>query len=607
MSRTERNSPRGSAAAPWRQTAAAHVRSVRYSNSPLLASRTPPWRAKFVVLLIGLGFLGLIGRAAWIQLIHNDFYQQKGERNYARQLELPSRRGRILDRNGLLLATSVAAPTVWAIPKAMGRSAADRAARRPLAKLLGYKPEELEKRLAANDKFVYLRRRVSEDTAAAVKALKLPGVHLMTEDKRLYPEAEAAAHVVGFTDAEDRGFEGVEKTFDASLSGQDGSRRVIRNRLGEVVEAVGETLPAVDGRDLLLSVDSKIQFFAYQRLSQAVAQHGAKGGSVVVLDVQTGELLALANLPSYRPGDRARLKGEQLRNRALTDTFEPGSTMKPFIAALALERQRLRADSPIDTAPGRISITGSTISDAHPHGMLTVAEVVQKSSNVGTVKIAQTLESREMWEMFSAIGLGQKPRVEFPAAASGRLRPYRSWKPIEKATMSYGYGLSASLLQLARAYTVFARDGELIPVTLQRRNGPVAGERVFRPETARAVRDMLQQAAGPGGTAPLAQTLAYSVGGKTGTAHVQEGKGYAAKRYRAWFVGLAPIRDPRIVVAVMVEEPSKGQYYGGQVAAPVFSDVVQQSLQTLGVTPDLAVETQLIARGAGQGAVEESF
>lgn len=606
MSRVER-SPRGSTAAPWRQTAAAHVRSVRYSNSPLLASRTPPWRAKFLVALIGLGFLGLVGRAAWIQLIHNDFYQQKGERNYARKLDLPAKRGRIMDRNGLLLATSVAAPTVWAIPKDMGQRAADRAARRPLAKLLGYKPEELEQRLAANDKFVYLRRRVSEDTARAVQALALPGVHLMHEDKRLYPEAEAAAHVVGFTDAEDRGFEGVEKTFDGSLSGQDGSRRVIRNRLGEVVEAVGETLPAVDGQDLRLSIDSKIQFFAYQRLAQAVTQHGAKGGSVVVLDVQTGELLALANLPSYRPDDRARLKGEQLRNRALTDTFEPGSTMKPFIAGLALERHRIQPDTRIDTAPGRINITGSTISDAHPHGVLTVAEIVQKSSNVGTVKIAQTLESREMWELFTAVGLGQKPRVEFPAAASGRLRPYRSWRPIEKATMSYGYGLSASLLQLARAYTVFARDGEIIPVTLQRRSEPAAGERVFSAETAREVRQMLQLAAGPGGTAPLAQTQAYSVGGKTGTAHVQEGKGYAAKRYRSWFVGLAPVSAPRIVVAVMVEEPSKGQYFGGLVAAPVFSDVVQQSLQTLGVTPDLAVEPRIVARGSGQGAVEESF
>jgi cell division protein FtsI (penicillin-binding protein 3) len=324
-----------------------------------------------------------------------------------------------------------------------------------------------------------------------------------------------------------------------------------------------------------------------------------------VLDVQTGEVLALANFPSYTPGERKNLNPAQMRNRALTDTFEPGSTMKPFTVGLALETGRVKPNTVIDTAPGRMTITGSTISDVHPHGLLTVEQVIQKSSNVGTTKIAMQMQPREMWEMYTAIGLGQKPQIAFPGAVSGRLRPYKSWRPIEQATMSYGYGLSASLFQLAQAYTVFARDGELIPVTITRAEQPVGGVRVFSVETAREMRHMLQMAAGEGGTGPLAQTIGYSVGGKSGTAHKQEGKGYAEKKYRSWFVGVAPIDHPRIVVAVMVDEPSNGKYYGGAVAAPVFSQVVQQTLRTLGVAPDLEVKPQIVAHKSE--AVEESF
>jgi cell division protein FtsI (penicillin-binding protein 3) len=380
---------------------------------------------------------------------------------------------------------------------------------------------------------------------------------------------------------------------------------VIKDRLGRVVEDIGESVPPVDGRDIALSIDTKVQFFAYQRVRDAVAEHKAKAGSVVVLDVQTGEVLALANYPSYTPGDRRNLSGAQLRNRALTDTFEPGSTMKPFIAALALESGRVKPGTTFDTSPGRMQITGSTISDSHPHGVLTVEEIIQKSSNVGTVKMAMQMPPREMWEMFSAIGLGQKPQLEFPGAVTGRLRPYKTWRPIEQATMSYGYGLSASLFQLARAYTIFARDGELIPVSLTKAEQPTGGVRVFSIETAREVRHMLQLAAGDGGTAPLAQTIGYSVGGKTGTARKQEGEGYAEKKYRSWFVGLAPVNHPRIVVAVMVDEPDNGVFFGGLVAAPVFSSVVQQTLRTLGVSPDMDVKPQIVARHSD--VVEESF
>ena len=575
-------------------------RTVQLSSSPLLASRTPVWRSKFIVAAMALAFLGLVARAAYVQVIGNDFFIRQGVVRFERTLELPANRGRVLDRNGMLLASSVPAPSIWANPEDIEREPAKL---RQLARLLDMPIAELERKLANEDKtFVWLRRQLDEPVAREVLALGIKGVYSLKEYKRLYPEGEAAAHVVGFTNVEDKGQEGVELVFQQQLSGQPGSRRVIKDRLGRVVEAVGETVPPVDGRDIQLSIDSKVQFFAYQKLRTAVQEHKAKAGSVVVLDAQSGEVLALANYPSYSPTRRVNLSGEQLRNRALTDTFEPGSTMKPFVIGLALEKGMVRPETPIQTAPGRITITGSTISDAHPHGVLTVNEVIQKSSNVGTVKLAMQMQPREMWEFYSQIGFGQKPQIPFPGVVSGRLRPYKTWRPIEQATMSYGYGLSGSLLQVARAYTVFARDGEIVPVSLVKRDEPVQGVRVMSADNARAVRRMLQMAAGPGGTAQKAQTIGYSVGGKTGTARKQEGKGYASKKYRGWFVGLAPVEQPRIVVAVMIDEPTAGRYYGGEVAAPVFSETVQQTLRLLGVQPDMAVKPQIVTQ-----AVEESF
>jgi len=578
------------------------VRTVMYASSPLLASKTPPWRSKFLVACIGLGFCVMVGRALYIQVIGTDFYQRQGESRYARTLELPANRGRIIDRNGLILASSVPAPSIWAIPKDLEATPAQR---RQLAKLLGMSVADLDKRLKDNPNFVWLKRQVDEEVGEKVKALGLKGVHQVKEYKRKYPEGEAVAHVVGFTNVEDRGQEGIELAFQEELAGRNGTRRVIKDRLGRIVEDIGESVSPVDGQDIELSIDSKVQFFAYQRIRDAVAEHKAKAGSVVVLDVQTGEVLALANYPSYTPGDRRNLTGAQLRNRALTDTFEPGSTMKPFIAALALETGRVRPHTVIDTSPGWMVVTGATIRDSHRYDALTVEQVIQKSSNIGVVKMAMQMPAREMWEMFTEIGIGQRPQLRFPGVVTGRLRPYKTWRPIEQATMSYGYGLSASLFQLAQAYTVFARDGELIPASLVKNPEPVSGIRVFSPQTARAVRKMLQMAAGPGGTAPKAQTLGYSVGGKTGTARKQEGKGYADRKYRSWFVGIAPIEQPRIVVAVMVDEPSNGKFYGGDVAAPVFSEVVQQTLRMMGVPPDMDVQPQIVARQAE--AVEESF
>jgi cell division protein FtsI (penicillin-binding protein 3) len=578
-----------------------NTRGLAYSTSPLLASKTPPWRSKFLVALVGLGSAVLLGRAVYIQLLASDFYQSQGEKRYALEIALPASRGRITDRHGALLASSVSVPSVWASPKDVDATPDQR---RQLARALGLPLADLNKRLADKDaKFAWLARQVDEAQWERVKALRIAGIHASPEYRRRYPEGEAAAHLVGFTNVEDRGQEGIELAFQAELQGRTGSREVVRDRLGQIVEDMREPVDAVHGRDIQLAADAKIQAYAYQRIRDAVAEHKAAAGSVVVLDVVTGEVLALANYPSFDPANRRNLSGAQLRNRALTDTFEPGSTMKPFIAAWALETGRVKPTTMIQTAPGHLTITGSTIRDAHPHGALTVAEVVQKSSNVGTVKMAMQMDRKEMWELYSQVGFGQKPQLQFPGAVTGRLRPYKSWRPIEQATMSYGYGLSTSLFQLARAYTAFAHDGEVMGLSVLKQDAPVGALRVFKPETARAVREMLRLAAGPGGTAPKAQALGYSVGGKTGTAHKQEGKGYATDKYRAWFVGLAPVDNPRIVVAVMVDEPRNGKHYGGDVAAPVFSLVVQQALRTLGVAPDLEVAPQIVA----EPAVQESF
>ena len=575
------------------------ARAVNYATSPLLASKTPPWRSRFVVVLLALAFAVLVGRALYIQVIRSDFYLKQGEKRYGHTLKLPANRGRILDRNGVPLATSVPAPSVWLSPKTFE---ADVAQRKAFQALLDLTPQELQARSDSPGEFVWLRRQVEQDLWKQVQAVGAKGIHQLPEFRRSYPEGEAAAHVVGFTNIEETGQEGIELAFQEQLQGRAGSRSVVRDRLGRILEDTGERLEPVNGKDITLALDSKVQFFAWQRVRDAVAEHQAKAGSVVVIDVLTGEVLALANYPSFNPNKRQGLSGSQLRNRALTDIFEPGSTMKPFIAAAALESGRVTPQTTIQTAPGQITITGSVIKDTHPQGLLTVQEVIQKSSNVGTVKMAMQMPAREIWELYSGVGFGQRPQLEFPGAVTGRLRPHKTWRPVEQATMSYGYGMSASLFQLARAYTVFARDGELVPVTMLKQNTavgpdgkpvPIAGARVLSAQTVRQVRHMLQLAAGPGGTAPKAQALGYSVGGKTGTARKHEGKGYVSNKYRAWFVGLAPVSAPRIVVAVMVDEPSRGVFYGGEVAAPVFAQVVQQTLRMMNVAPDIEVRQQI--------------
>jgi len=562
------------------------ARGHKFAESPVLKLRLPAWRSRLMALLILMCFAVLIGRSFYLQVLNNDFLQEKGESRYRRDLEISASRGRIADRNGDVLAVSTPMKSVWAIP---GDAKLTAEQVKQLAGLLEIDTKELQRKLASDKSFVFLKRQLPPEVGNKVAALKLPGIGQDKEYRRFYPAGDMTAHIVGFTGVDDKGLEGVELAFQSQLLGHPGSRSVIKDRRGQIVEDVGSIKPPQDGRDIHLSLDSKIQYLAYSHLKQAVSDFKAKAGGVVVLDTKTGEILALANWPTYNPNNRERLTGAQLRNRAFTDTYEPGSVMKPFTAALALEKSKVRFDTVIDCAPGRLTIGSATISDTHRHGPLTVAQIVQKSSNVGTVKIAAMLTPQEMWNMFDAIGLGQTPGLSFPGEVAGRLRPWKTWRPIEQATMSYGHGLSMSLMQLARAYTVFAREGDLIPLTLTKADAvPVSSTSVFTPQTAREVRAMLEMAVQPGGTAPKAQIPGYRVGGKTGTAYKIEGGQYVRK-YVASFVGLAPVSDPRLIVAVMIDEPSSGVHYGGDVAGPVFARVMSGALRTLGIAPDMPV------------------
>jgi cell division protein FtsI (penicillin-binding protein 3) len=438
--------------------------------------------------------------------------------------------------------------------------------------------------------FVYLKRQVSPDTADAVAALGLKGIHQQREFRRYYPGGEVTAHVIGFTGVDDAGQEGIELAFQPQLAGKPGTRRVLKDRLGRIVEDVESIHAAQDGRDLALAIDGKLQSLAFGALKSAVEQHGAKAGALIVVDVRSGEVLALVNVPSFNPNNRARLTGAQLRNRVITDLFEPGSTLKPFTIALALETGKVTPATLVHTAPGRMTIANYTIHDVHPAAALSLSQVIQKSSNVGAAKLALAMPSEAMWDLFQRVGFGSQPQLGFPGAAAGRLRPYKTWRPIEQATMAYGHGISVSLVQLARAYTVFARDGELVPLTLVKTNAGASGEKVISASSAKAVRAMLELAVQPGGTGPRARIMGWRVAGKTGTAHKQENGGYAADKYLASFAGFAPVSAPRLVVAVMIDEPSAGQHYGGSVAAPVFAHVMQGALRLLGVPHDAPLE-----------------
>ena len=549
--------------------------------------RLPVWRARIVLVALIGAFAALTLRAVYLQAVKTDFLQEKGDARYSRVLEMPATRGRIADRHGEMLAVSTPVKSIWAIPSDVHLKPVQR---KSLARLLGVSMREFDRKLAEPERdFVYLKRQLAPEIAEAIARLGVPGVYEQREYRRYYPAGEVTAHLLGFTDVEDVGQEGLELAYEQSLGGTRGSRRVIKDRLGHVVEDVQSIRVAQDGVDLTLSIDSKIQSVAFAALKAAVERHRAKAGALVALDARTGEVLALANVPSYNPNNRAQLSGAELRNRVITDLFEPGSTLKPFTIALALESGEVTPQTMVATAPGRMTLARYTIRDVHPAAALSVTQVLQKSSNVGAARLALAMPREALWDFYDRLGFGKAPQLGFPGAAAGRLRPYRSWRPIEQATMAYGHGISVSLIQLARAYTIFAGDGELVPLTLVKSERAAHGERLVSSETARALRAMLEAAVQPGGTGPRARIIGWRVAGKTGTAHKQENGGYAADKYIASFVGLAPVSAPRVIIAVMLDEPA-GEYYGGSVAAPVFAEVMQATLRLLGVPHDAPLE-----------------
>ena len=548
-----------------------------------IAAKLPGWRATALFSLLLCGLAALLGRGVYLQGIHNDFLQEKGNARYSRIVEVNAHRGMITDRNGDPLAVSTPVESVWASPSDVE---VDSKQVKQLAKVLDIGVEELKGRLFDNSRdFVYIKRQLPPDQAKQVASMNLPGISFQREYRRYYPTGEETAQTLGFTGQDDNGQEGLELVLQEHLAGKPGSQRVIKDRRGHIVEDAGSLHAPKPGGDIALSLDSKLQHLAYRELEEAIRQHHAKAGAIVMLDAKSGEVLALANYPGYNPNNRNKVSAKAMRNRAITDLFEPGSTMKPFTVATAIERGKVHPETVINTENGVMTLGNKKIHDSHPESMLTVAQVIQKSSNVGSAKMALSLEPHTLWQSLSDSGFGTPTGSNFPGEATGKLRDPKTWRPIEQATMSYGHGISVNLLQLARAYTVFTNNGELKPVSLLRLDVPPVGKKVFSDKTARALSDMLELVVMPGGTAPLAQVAGYRVAGKTGTAHKLEGGRYI-NRYVSSFVGFAPASNPRLVVAVMIDEPNNGQHYGGLVAAPVFSKVTGAALRALNVPND---------------------
>ncbi|MEX3929317.1 peptidoglycan D,D-transpeptidase FtsI family protein [Paraburkholderia sp. BR10936] len=535
--------------------------------------------------MITIAFAACIARALWVQVLDSRFYQSEGDARVDHVIDLQVDRGRIVDRNGRVLATSVPTMAVWVDAKDVpdnvepGRLAM-------LAKLLGISEERLNAEIDSDKTFVYLRHQISRDVASEVEALAIPGIHEIPEYKRVYPEGALTAQLVGFTDTEGKGQEGIELGAQSKLNSVDGRELVVRDRVGHIVRDLGSVESPHPGADIQLALDRNIQYIAYEALQDAVTSSHAESGSAIVVDGHTGEILALANFPSYDPNDRFALRGATLRNRAVTDVFEPGSIMKPLTVSLALDLGRVTPNSLVQT-DGRFSLDGAVITDDANFGTLTVARVIQKSSNIGASKIALTMKPEEMWRLYSALGFGRPPNLGFPGAAAGIVRPWNRWRRIEQATMSYGYGVSMSLVQLAEAYTVFANNGRLLPLTLYKQDGStVEGTQVFTKHTTDEMRVMLQSVVSKGGTAPDAQVPGYSVGGKTGTAYTATRHGYEKNEYRASFVGIIPIRNPRLVIAVSVDKPQGAKHFGGDVSGPAFAQIAYAAMHELGVAPD---------------------
>jgi len=555
----------------------------RPRRGDLLAVKLPAWRSKLLLFGLFCAFSALSLRVIYLQGgWSTGFLQRQGEARYARTLPEAPTRGTIFDRNGVVLASSVPARAIWANPDDFDANAKQKA---QLARLLEMTPEDLRRRIANDDRsFVYLRRQLDPEVAQRIEALHISGVHSTKEFRRQYPEGPVTSHLLGFTNVGERGLEGVERQYEGMLGGQPGLRHLIEDRLGHTIEDDWLHEP-VQGQDIALAIDDRIQYIAHAAVKQAAEANLAHAAAAVVLDARTGELLALANWPDFDPAHRAQFDLNQVRDRAVTDMFEPGSTLKPFSIATAIENGVVRPDTVIDTSPGHLTIGGRTITDAHPHAALTVEQVLAKSSNVGTAKIALQMPAQTLWETLTAVGFGQVPQAGLSGAVSGRLRPASTWRPVEQATIAYGYGISVSLLQLAHAYLVFARDGDIVPVSVLRRSEPAASVQVLSPATAAMMRHMLELATSDEGTAPAARIQGYRVAGKTGTARKMQDKRYT-DTYISSFVGFAPASNPRIVVAVMVDDPRAGRYYGGDVAAPVFGAIAAGTLRAMQVTPD---------------------
>ncbi len=554
---------------------------------------TPTYRGRrlLVLAVLSLAGLALVARAVDLQVVRKDFLQGQGDARYSRVVSEPAHRGMITDRLGEPLAISTPVDSVWANPQELILA---RDSWPQLTKVLGLKRGALERQLAAkrDKEFMYLKRRVAPDLAQKVMALEVPGVALLPEYKRFYPAGEVTAHVVGFTNVDDQGQEGMELVYDARLKSIAGAKRVIKDRIGRVVENVERVSEPQPGEDIVLSIDRRLQYLAYRELKAAVKNNRADAGSVVILDVRTGEVLAMVNQPAYNPNNRSKLKSSHLRNRAVTDVFEPGSTIKPFTVAAALETGRFNSNTVVDVRPGYLKVGRKTIRDFRDYGVIDVSTILQKSSNVGASKLALSITPEHLWQVFASVGLGTDSGSGFPGEPSGLLTDFGAWHDIQRATVSYGYGLSVTAMQLARAYAALATDGRPLPVSFLRRSEAQAAELaslyepVLSENSLRKVRRMLERVVEEGGTGTRAAVPGYRIAGKTGTVKKSGAGGYVEDSYLALFAGLAPASNPRLAMVVMIDEPRGEKYYGGAVAAPVFSKVMAGALRMLDIPPD---------------------
>ncbi len=542
-------------------------------------------RVALVMTFFGLFAASLVARAVHLQVLDKEFLNQQADTRHLRTETISAHRGTIVDRNGEPLAISTPVDSIWVNPKEFA-SAVEKIPQ--LATALQLKPDVVMRRItrSMDKEFLYLKRHLNPSDAQRVMAMKLPGINVQREYRRFYPASEVAGHLVGFTDVDDRGQEGLELAMNHWLEGEPGAKRVLKDRLGRSIENVESIRPPHHGKDLRTSIDLRLQYLAYRTLKAAVATHSASSGSLVILDVKTGEVLAMVNQPTYNPNDRSQFVPERYRNRAITDIFEPGSSIKPLIVAAALESGQYQPSSIIDTAPGYINVGAKKIEDSRNLGPISLTTILARSSNVGITKLAMTLQPDQLWGTMARFGLGEMTPSGFPGESAGMLTHYSNWRPISQATIAYGYGVSVTPLQLAQAYSALGNGGVMLPASLLAIDESAQGQRIVSSETADAVRLMLEAVVSPGGTGTKASVDGYRVAGKTGTAWKFAKGGYSQDKYISIFAGLAPASNPRLATVVVIDEPSGELYYGSDVAAPVFADVMAESLRLLAVPPD---------------------